>query len=184
MDKVKALVKAFIKYMEEDFGPDEPIVDVPAAFRRADDWVQENVNPVNWLSEEEKLEVEKEFSEWWNTNIATKKSEEWVVKDVKEDSEVDITYQPSKQEFQSQVPAAVSGGLPEDGQYGIENFEEFFGKFGYNVDPDLINEEILRLEAQGGNEIKIVLPILYLLCRSIAIYNVRYFYTIKMRLKW
>jgi len=164
MDKVKALVKAFIKYMEEDFGPDEPIVDVPAAFRKADNWVQENVSPSNWLSEEEKLEVEKEFSKWWNTNIATKKSEEWVVEGVKEDSEIDTT---SRSISSGRDPDLTSksiarepyerlyGDLPEDGQYGIENFEEFFGKFGYNVDPDLINDEILRLQAEGTEEAKL-----------------------------
>ena len=162
MDKAKAAWRKFENWYES-IGPERG--SALEFFRKVDRWVNENVLPD--LGREEAQEFDRQFKQWWNSNIAETEAEMLGDEDdVPFDDTDPKTGLPSRSIPSERDPDLSSrsiareeyerrDGLPEDGQYGIENFEEFFSKFGYNVDPDLINEEVLRLEAEGGNEIKI-----------------------------
>lgn len=157
MDKVKAAFRKFEEWYES-IGPERG--SALKFFRKADRWVNENILPD--LGKEEAQEFDRQFKQWWNSNIAETESE--MFDDVEEDSELDTTSRsiPSGRDpdltsksIAREPYERLNGSLPEDGQYGIENFEEFFDKFGYNVNPDDISAEIIKLEAEGGNEVKI-----------------------------
>ena len=155
MDKVKAAWRKFEEWFES-VGPEKG-----SAFkllRKADKWVNENILPD--LGSEEQSEFENQFTTWWNTEVAETEAE--MIGDITEPVDTTSRSIPSGRDpdltsksIAREPYERLNGTLPEDGQYGIENFEEFFSKFGYNVNPDLINDEILRLRSEGTEEAEV-----------------------------
>ncbi len=159
MDKVKAAWRKFESWFEA-IGPERG--SALQFFRKADKWVNENILPN--LGPEEQSEFEKEFYNWWNTEVAETEAEMIGDEDdapfddtdpetglpsrsIPSDRDPDLTSRsiPGKEDYEG-------SGLPGDETYGIsnKNFNKFSQKYGYNVDPDLINDEILRLQSEEG----------------------------------
>lgn len=150
MDKVKALLNRFKEYMLEDFGPDEPLIDVPGTFKKIDDWMLKNVWNAG-LSDEEKLEVKKDFADWWNKNIATEEDEQWVVEEPKDfvgeggtmstvvetQEEMDIAEEEAKEPYYTNV---FTYGMSE------ESFNKSLGLFGVNPSEDAVYAHVAELE--------------------------------------
>tara|TARA_R110002020_G_scaffold7496_3_gene31510 strand:+ start:6947 stop:8350 length:1404 start_codon:yes stop_codon:yes gene_type:complete len=159
MDKVKAAWRKFEEWFES-IGPERG--SAIEFFRRSNKWVNENILPD--LGSKEQSEFEKEFYNWWNTEVAKTESEmigdeDDVPVDVDTTRSIPSPMDPDLTSRSVDREDYKGSGLPGDETYGIsnKNFNKFSQKYGYNVDPDLINDEILRLKSEEGvdNDIEI-----------------------------
>lgn len=119
---------------------------IPRKLREFNQFINDEFWAKTPLSDENAKEAQKEIAEWWNSNIATTEAEQIEVEDVGVPT-------PSKTEFESQVPAEVSG--KKTGKY-YENifsygmseasFNKLLSLFGVNPNEEAVYNYIAGLD--------------------------------------